>query len=45
MPPSRTASPGKAGQIFVRDIVGMPALSALLLRAIVIVMPRLRALR
>ena len=36
--------PGKAGQIFVRDIVGMPALSALSLRAIVVVMPRLRAL-
>jgi pimeloyl-ACP methyl ester carboxylesterase len=36
--------PGKAGQIFVRDIVGMPAVTALLLRAIVIVMPRLRAL-
>src|SRR6516165_1355532 len=36
--------PGKAGQIFVRDNVGMPALSALSLRAIVVVMPRLRAL-
>jgi pimeloyl-ACP methyl ester carboxylesterase len=36
--------PGKAGQIFVRDVVGMPALSALLLRAVMIVMPRLRAL-
>src|SRR5215469_6449745 len=36
--------PGKAGQIFVRDIVGMPALSALLFRAVLIVMPRLRAL-
>lgn len=36
--------PGKAGQIFVRDIVGMPALSALLLRAMMVVMPRLRAL-
>jgi pimeloyl-ACP methyl ester carboxylesterase len=36
--------PGKAGQIFVRDIVGIPALSALSLRAIMVVMPRLRAL-
>jgi pimeloyl-ACP methyl ester carboxylesterase len=36
--------PGQAVQIFVRDIVGMPALSALLLRAMVVVMPRLRAL-
>ena len=36
--------PGKAGQIFVRDIVGMPATAALLLRAIMIVTPRLRAL-
>ena len=38
------SKPGKAGQIFVRDIVGMPALSALLLRAMMITMPRLRAL-
>jgi pimeloyl-ACP methyl ester carboxylesterase len=36
--------PGKAGQIFVRDIVGMPAFSALALRAMMVVMPRLRAL-
>jgi pimeloyl-ACP methyl ester carboxylesterase len=36
--------PGKAGQIFVRDIVGMPAFPALVLRAMMIVMPRLRAL-
>ena len=36
--------PGKAAQIFVRDIVGMPALAALLLRPMVAVTPRLRAL-
>ena len=36
--------PGQAGQIFVRDSVGMPALFALLLRAMVVVTPRLRAL-
>jgi pimeloyl-ACP methyl ester carboxylesterase len=36
--------PGKAGQIFVRDIVGMPAPAALALRAIVAIVPRMRAL-
>ena len=36
--------PGKAGQIFVRDIVGMPATSAALLRVILTVIPQLRAL-
>jgi pimeloyl-ACP methyl ester carboxylesterase len=36
--------PGQAGQIFVRDIVGMPAFFALALRAMVAVTPRLRAL-
>ena len=36
--------PGKAAQIFTRDIVGMPAFSALMLRPIVTLLPRLRAL-
>jgi pimeloyl-ACP methyl ester carboxylesterase len=36
--------PGKAAQIFVRDIVGMPALSAWILRPIVNLIPRLRAM-
>lgn len=36
--------PGKAAQIFIRDIVGMPALSAWMLRPIVTIHPRLRAL-
>jgi len=36
--------PGKAGQIFVRDIVGMPAFSAWMLRLLVNLVPRLRAL-
>jgi pimeloyl-ACP methyl ester carboxylesterase len=36
--------PGQAAQIFVRDIVGMPAFSARMLRLLVIVLPRLRAL-
>jgi pimeloyl-ACP methyl ester carboxylesterase len=36
--------PGKAAQIFIRDIVGMPAFSAWMLRPIVTLLPRLRAL-
>ncbi len=36
--------PGKAAQIFIRDIVGMPAFSAWMLRLLVVVLPRLRAL-
>jgi pimeloyl-ACP methyl ester carboxylesterase len=36
--------PGKAMQIFVRDVVGMPASSALALRALVATVGRLRAL-
>jgi pimeloyl-ACP methyl ester carboxylesterase len=36
--------PGKAAQIFIRDVVGMPALSAWMLRPIVSLVPRLRAL-
>ena len=36
--------PGKAAQIFIRDIVGMPAFSAWLLRPMVAGVPRLRAL-
>ncbi|MBF8192028.1 alpha/beta hydrolase [Nonomuraea sp. K274] len=36
--------PGKALQIFVRDTVGVPAWTALLIRAFVSVEPRLRAL-
>jgi pimeloyl-ACP methyl ester carboxylesterase len=36
--------PGKAAQIFIRDIAGMPAFSAWIIRAIVNLMPRLRAM-
>jgi pimeloyl-ACP methyl ester carboxylesterase len=36
--------PGKAAQIFIRDIVGMPAFSARMLRLLVPVLPRLRVL-
>jgi pimeloyl-ACP methyl ester carboxylesterase len=36
--------PGKAMQIFVRDVVGMPAFSAWLVRPLVAVIPRMRAL-
>lgn len=36
--------PGKAAQIFIRDIVGMPAFSAWTLRPIVNLSPRLRAM-
>ena len=36
--------PGKAAQIFIRDIVGMPAFSARMLRLVVPVLPRLRVL-
>jgi len=36
--------PGEAAQIFIRDIVGMPAVSARMLRLLVIILPRLRAL-
>jgi pimeloyl-ACP methyl ester carboxylesterase len=36
--------PGKAAQIFIRDIVGMPAFSAWILRPIVNLVPRLRAM-
>jgi pimeloyl-ACP methyl ester carboxylesterase len=36
--------PGRAAQIFVRDVVGMPAVSAWVLRRLVTVTPRLRAL-
>ena len=36
--------PGRAGQIFVRDVVGLPAFSAWMLRPMVTLIPRLRAL-
>ncbi len=36
--------PGKAVQIFIRDIVGLPAFSARMLRLLTPVLPRLRAL-
>jgi pimeloyl-ACP methyl ester carboxylesterase len=36
--------PGKAAQIFIRDIVGMPAFSAWMSRPVVALVPRLRAL-
>lgn len=36
--------PGQAGQIFIRDIVGMPAFSAWMIRPIVTLLPRLRSL-
>jgi pimeloyl-ACP methyl ester carboxylesterase len=36
--------PGRAAQIFVRDVVGMPPVSAWLLRPVVASSPRLRAL-
>jgi pimeloyl-ACP methyl ester carboxylesterase len=36
--------PGKAAQIFVRDIVGMPAFFARMLRLLAALLPRLRAL-
>ena len=37
-------NPGQAAQIFIRDIAGMPAVSARMLRLLVIALPRLRAL-